>query len=112
MGFRFNRHSNKLYIDTAWNTLSAGLYLVCEAYYYLDPEEVTEQWGDRWLCQYATALIKRQWGNNLSKFRGVRMMDGYEYNADQILSEANAEIEKLEADVIHNYSPPPFGVIA
>lgn len=112
IGFRFNRHSNKLFIDTNWKKFKAGQYLVFECFYYLDPETVTEQWGDRWLLQYSTALIKRQWAQNLSKFRGVRIMDGYEYNVDSMLQEANEEIRRLEDDVIRSYSIMPFGVIA
>lgn len=92
--------------------IPVGTYLVFEAYIYLDPTTVQEQWSDRWLLQYATALIRRQWGMNLSKYRGVRLFDGYEFNADQILSEANQEIEKLEAEVIEKYSFPPIGTIA
>lgn len=112
IGFRFNRHSNRLYIDTNWDHIPVGQYLVCEAYYFLNPETVTEMWGDRWLQQYATALIKRQWGQNLSKYRGVRLLDGYEFDSTTILQEASAEIEKLETEVIDKYSLPPIGVIA
>ena len=111
MGFRFNRHSNKLFIDTNWKRFTAGDYLVFEAFYYLDPETVTEQWSDRWLLKYATALIKRQWAQNLSKFRGVRIMDGLEYNVDAMMQEAIEEIRSLEEDVIRSYSIYPFGVI-
>lgn len=111
VSFRFNRHSNKLYIDTNWDLLTEGNYLVLEAYYYLNPNTVTEQWGDRWLQQYATALIKRQWGQNMSKFRGVRLLDGYEFNVGEIMQEAKEEIDKLESEVINSYSLPPIGVI-
>lgn len=109
---RFNRHSNKLYIDTNWNLLSAGSYLVLEAYYFLNPEVVTEMWSDRWLQRYCTALYKRQWGENLSKYVGQRILDGYEFNGDRILQEAKEEIQLLETEVVEKYSLPPLGVIA
>lgn len=61
---------------------------------------VSDVWNDRWLKKYATALIKRQWGNNLSKFSGIMMPGGVTLDGVRIFTEAQAEIEKLEEDLI------------
>lgn len=70
---RFNVHDNRLYVDMDWkNDLQVGEYLVIEAYRTLDPDTYTDVYNDLWLKRYTTSLIKRQWGQNLSKFAGGR----------------------------------------
>jgi hypothetical protein len=55
------------------------------------------------LKEYATALIKRSWGNNLKKFAGVQLPGGVILNGDKIYNEAVDEIKALEADMEKNY---------
>jgi hypothetical protein len=105
---RFNRHTNKLYIDTDWNTLATGQYVIVEAYTVIDPETFTKCWGDRWLLRYGTALIKQQWGTNLKKFNGVQMPGGITYNGQQIYDEATIEVAGLMDELIHTWSLPPL----
>ena len=69
---RYNRHINKLYIDMDWEKIATGEYIVAEAYQIVDPEVYQDVWGDRWLTNYCTALIKRQWGMNLTKYNGIQ----------------------------------------
>jgi hypothetical protein len=102
---RYNRHDNKLYLDMDWNKVQAGEYILVEAYDYMDPEIYTDVYNDRWLLRYTTALIRRQWGHNLTKFGGVRLPGGVELNGADILSEAIREIDELEAEMINSYSP-------
>jgi len=59
----------------------------------------TDVWNDRFLKKYATALIKLQWGNNLSKFAGIQMPGGVTLDGVRIASEAQAEIDKLEEEM-------------
>ena len=71
---RFNALSNRLYIDMDWGTdISADEYLIIECYRKLDPAQHTNMFDDIYLKRYTTALIKRQWGQNLSKFSGTAM---------------------------------------
>ena len=49
------------------------------------------------------ALIKKQWGENLSKFDGITLPGGITYNGGRILDDANAEIEKLETEIELNH---------
>jgi hypothetical protein len=109
---RYNRHINKLYIDMAWLEKTAiGEYVVVEAYQLVDPEVYTDVWTDRWLQNYATQLIKKQWGDNLKKFEGMTMPGGVTFNGQKIWEEANEEIRKLEEEMINTYSLPVSDMI-
>jgi len=105
---RFQRHMQRLYIDWAWGASEApaGTVVVSEAYALIDPNVYTLVWNDRWLKEYATALIKRTWGNNLKKFQGIQLPGGVMLNGDKIFDEASAEIERLEKEMENNYGPP------
>ena len=68
---------------------------------------VSDVWDDRFLKQYATALIKYQWGTNLSKFAGVQMPGGVTLDGPRIMSEAQVEIDKIETEMqAYNVLPP------
>ena len=108
---RYQRHTDRLHIDMDWNNLAVGSYLVVEAYQVVDPDTWTDAWGDRWLARYATALIKRQWGNNLKKFTGLQLPGGVQFNGQQIYDEANAEILDLEKDMVTNLSMPALDMV-
>lgn len=108
---RYNRHRNILHIDMDWNTINNGEWLLVEAYQIVDPNTYTDAWGDRWLLTYATALIKRQWGNNLKKFDGMQMPGGLTFNGQKIYDEAIAEIKELEDEMINSYSLPVADMI-
>ena len=105
---RFNQHQNRLYLDMDWtNDMEAGEFLIIEAYRKLDPSTYTDIFDDIYLKRYATALIKRQWGANLSKFEGVQMLGGVTLNGAKIFEEAQADIEKLEEQIQLAYELPP-----
>lgn len=108
---RYNRHINKLYIDTDWDNIPVGNYIVAEAYNIVDPNVYTDVWKDRWLQNYATAKIKYQWGSNLTKFNGMQLPGGVTFNGEQILSDARDEIQRLEDDMITSYSLPVIDMI-
>lgn len=108
---RYNRHTDKLYVDMDWNKVNVGNYLIVEAYQVLNPDTYTDAWSDRWLSRYATALIKRQWGTNLSKFTGMTLPGGVQFNGDKIYNDAVEEIEKMEREMATSYSLPAFDMI-
>jgi hypothetical protein len=60
----------------------------------------SDVWDDRFLKKYTTALIKRQWGENLKKFGGIQMPGGVTLNGKEIYDEAIEEIKSLEEDLI------------
>lgn len=111
MPIRYNRHKNLLYIDTDWNSIQAGEYLLVEAYEVIDPVTYSAVWNDRWLQNYVTAKIKYQWGSNITKFNNVPLPGGMIFNGDKILDDAKAEIEEMEHEMIHNFSMPPLDMI-
>lgn len=94
---RFNRHMRRLFIDWAWGQSEApkGQVVVIECYATLDPDIYTNMWNDRWLKEYATALIKKNWGANLKKFKGLQLPGGVTLNADEIYNDAKEEIHTL-----------------
>ena len=109
---RYNRHVNKLYIDMAWSEkTTVGEYIIIEAYEAIDPDTYSDVWKDRWLQNYATQLIKRQWGDNLKKFEGMTMPGGVTFNGQKIWDEANEEIAKLEQEMISTFSLPVSDMI-
>ena len=109
---RFNQHDNRLYVDMDWkNDLQVGEYLVIECYRKLDPTTFTDVNNDIFLKRYVTALFKKQWGANLSKFNGVAMLGGVTLNGQQIYSEALADIEKLEQELRTTYELNPAMLI-
>ena len=59
----------------------------------------SDVWDDRFLKKYTTALIKYQWGSNLSKFAGVQMPGGVTLDGPRIMEEAKAEIDKIEEEM-------------
>jgi len=103
---RYNRHMNKLYVDMDWNTLTDGEFLLVEAYQIVDPTDYVDVWKDQWLMRYSTALIKRQWGANLSKFTGMTLPGGVQFNGQTLYNEAIQEIDMLEREMINSYSLP------
>ena len=109
---RFNHLSNRLFIDMDWGTdIKAGEYLIIEVFRKLDPDTYTDIYDDIYLKRYATALIKRQWGANLSKFQGIQMLGGVALNGEQIYTQAQEQIEKLEEQIQLAYELPPMHMI-
>ena len=66
----------------------------------------SEVFNDRFLKRYATALIKYQWGSNLSKFAGIQMPGGVTLDGVRIMTEAKEEMDKIE-DEIYNFNSLP-----
>jgi len=108
---RFSRHKNKLYVDMDWDKIRTGEFLLVEAYEVIDPEVYTDVWSDRWLQNYTTAKIKYQWGSNLTKFTGMSLPGGVQFNGERILDDAAREIEVMENEMISSYSLPVADMI-
>ena len=105
---RFNRHSNKLYIDWDWNyDLDVGEWLIIEGYIIIDPASYTKVWNDRLLKKLSTAYIKKQWGTNMKKFQGMQLPGGIMMNGQQIYNEAVQEIQDIEQLIRNTFEAPP-----
>ena len=108
---RFNRNMHKLQVDGDWNSYVEGEYIIVKAYRVIDPDTYTQVWADNWLKRYAVALIKRQWGANLTKFIGMQLPGGVQFNGQKIYDDAEASIQMLEHEMIHSYSLPVSDMI-
>lgn len=109
---RYNRHTNKLYVDMDWDNVADNEFLLVEAYSVLDPNQYTDMWKDRWLKQYATVLIKEQWGTNTKKFSGIQTLGGVTFNGQQIYNEAVQERLGLEKSMIEDFSLPVMDMVS
>jgi hypothetical protein len=103
---RFKQGMNRLYLDMDKDSINAGEYILIDCYRKINPEDFTDIYNDMWLKRYATALVKYQWGQNLSKFGGIQLPGGVTLEADTIKSEAQEEITKLEEESRNNYELP------
>ena len=108
---RFNRRQNRLYLDIDWKQEKAGKFIIIECYRILDPDAFTGVYNDPFLKQYVTALIKRQWGQNLIKFRGVKLPGGLELNGREIYDDAERDIEAIKQKMTLEYELPPLDMI-
>jgi len=108
---RYERHRDRLHVDMDWAKVSPGQFLIVEAYEVVDPDVWTDAWGDRWLQNYCTAKIKYQWGSNLTKFTGLNLPGGVQFNGEKILDDAAAEIAKMEEEMLNSYSLPNMDMI-
>jgi len=96
MSFTYTRTTDRLFLDTDFTKLQAEGYMMIEAYVEVDTDLYSKVWKDRIFQNYFTAMLKKQWGQNLIKFAGVPLPGGAQLNAAAILSEANRELKELE----------------
>ena len=108
---RFNKRQNRLYLDIDWKAQEVGTFLVIQCDRILDPDNFTSVYNDSFLKLYLTSLIKRQWGQNLIKFQGVRLPGGLELNGRQIYDDAERELESIRSRLISEYELPPLDFI-
>ena len=77
----------------------------------LDPNDYARVYNDSFVKRYLTALIKRQWGQNLIKFQGVKLPGGVELNGRQIYDDAERKLDKIKEVMSNTYELPPFDMI-
>ena len=108
---RFNKRQNRMYLDIYWGSQSVGNFLVIDCYRILDPNSFTKVYNDSFLKQYLTSLIKKQWGQNLIKFRGVKLPGGIELNGREFYDDAQRELDDLKQRMASEYELPPYDFI-
>ena len=108
---RFNKRQNRLYLDLDWASQKADQYIVIDCYRILDPNTFTNVYNDSFIKKYLTALIKKQWGQNLIKFRGVKLPGGVELNGREIYEDAEKELEDIKQRMSMEYELPPYDFI-
>jgi hypothetical protein len=108
---RFNKRQDRLYLDIDWGSQSVDTFIVIECYRALDPTSFTQVFNDSFIKKYLTALIKRQWGQNLSKFKGVKLPGGIELNGGEIFQQAEQELSDIKSRMSMEYELPPLDFI-
>jgi len=108
---RFNQRQDRLYLDIDWGSVTVDDYIVIDCYRLLDPNDFSRVYNDSFVKRYLTALIKRQWGQNLIKFQGVKLPGGVELNGRQIYDDAEKELDKIKEVMSNTYELPPFDMI-
>lgn len=106
---RFNRLTDKLYIDWDWDSdVAEGEFIIIEGYVITDPTVYTRVFNDRMLKKLATAYVKKQWGTNMSKFDKMVLPGGVTMRGVDIYNEAVAEIASAEQEIRSTYEQPPI----
>ena len=108
---RFNQRQDRLYLDIDWDSEEKDNWLVIDCFRILDPNTYTGVYNDSFLKRYLTALIKRQWGQNLMKFVGVKLPGGIELNGRQMYDDAVVELDKIQEIMSNTYEVPPLDMI-
>ena len=108
---RYNKRQDRLYMDIDWGAQSEDTWFVIDCWRILDPDKFTGVYNDTFLKRYLTLLIKRQWGQNLIKFRGVKLPGGIELNGREIYDDAEKDIEALKEKMTLEYELPPLDFI-
>ena len=108
---RFNKKQNRLYLDLDYNSIREGDFIVIDCQRILNPDDFTKVYNDPFLKMYVTALLKKQWGQNLIKFRGVKLPGGLELNGREIYEDGERELEAIRQKMQLEYELPPLDFI-
>jgi len=108
---RFNKRQDRLYLDIDWSSITDGEFLVIDCYRTLDPNDYARVFNDSFLKRYFTALLKKQWGQNLIKFQGVKLPGGVELNGRQIYDDAMNDLTIIREQMSNTYELPPLDMI-
>jgi hypothetical protein len=108
---RFNIRQGRLYIDADWSDFVSGDYIIIDCWRILDPNDFSKVYNDRFIKKYLTATMKRQWGQNLIKFQGVKLPGGIELNGRQIYDDAVQELKEIQEQMLSTYEIPPLDEI-
>ncbi len=108
---RFNQRQDRLYLDLDWGAQQIDDFIILECYRALDPEAFVGAYNDTFVKKYLTALIKRQWGQNLIKFKGTKLPGGIELNGREIYDDAVQDLADIKERMSTEYELPPLDMI-
>ena len=108
---RFNQRQDRLYLDIDWGAQQVEDFLVIDCYRALDPNDFSGVYNDTFVKRYLTSLIKRQWGQNLIKFKGTKLPGGIELNGREIYDDAVQELAQIKESMSTEYELPPLDMI-
>jgi len=105
---RFNMRQDRLYMDIDWGAQSLDTFFVIDCFRAIDTEQI---YNAPFVKRYFTALLKKQWGQNLIKFRGTKLPGGIELNGREIYDEGVRELQALRDRMTQDYEMPPLDFI-
>jgi hypothetical protein len=108
---RFNQRQDRMYLDVDWANLRVGEFIIIDCFRQMDGNSFNRVWNDPFLKKYLTALMKKQWGQNLIKFQGVKLPGGVELNGRQIYDDGVKELEDIKTQMSSTYELPPLDLI-
>ena len=108
---RFNQRQDRMYLDVDWANLRVGEFIIIDCFRQMDGNSFNRVWNDPFLKKYLTALMKKQWGQNLIKFQGVKLPGGVELNGRQIYDDGVKELEDIKSQMSSTYELPPLDLI-
>lgn len=108
---RFNQRQDRMYLDVDWSNLRVGEFIIIDCFRQMDGNSFNRVWNDPFLKKYLTALMKKQWGQNLIKFQGVKLPGGVELNGRQIYDDGVKELEDIKSQMSSTYELPPLDLI-
>jgi hypothetical protein len=109
--FTFTRTTQRLFLELETEKIIPGQYVLVEAYVQIDPNQYSRVWNDRVFKKYYTALLKKQWAQNLMKFAGVPLPGGAQLNAAAIMADAVNELNQIEQSLMKTQELPPDPLI-
>ncbi len=108
---RFNKRQDRLYLDIDWGAQQVDDFIVIDCYRILDPAACGDCYNDSFVKRYLTALVKKQWGQNLIKFKGTKLPGGIELNGREIYDDAVQELADIRERMSQDYEMPPLDMI-
>ena len=108
---RFNQRMDRLYIDVDWSNVGEGDWIIMDCYRAANPNDYARVWNDSFLKRYLTQLVKRQWGQNLLKFQGVKIPGGVELNGRQIYDDSQKDLDSIKEVMSNTYELPPLDMV-
>tara|TARA_B100001996_G_scaffold125902_1_gene95418 strand:- start:39 stop:881 length:843 start_codon:yes stop_codon:yes gene_type:complete len=108
---RFNKRQDRLYIDMDWGESGVDEWIILDCYRALDPTDFAGVYNDTFVKRYLTALIKKQWGQNLIKFKGTKLPGGIELNGREIYDDGVSELAEIKSTMASEYELPPYDFI-
>ena len=109
---RYIATQNRLYLDMDWQAdVLLDQYFVIKCWRALDPLTWTEIYDNMWVKDYTAAKIKKQWGQNMTKFQNVQMPGGVTLNGEMIYNDAVQELKDLDEQLRQQWETPPLDMI-
>ena len=117
--YNFNQRTHKLYIDSnsfrtaGYGATYGGLgrIIAIECMVKPSPDVYPDLWNDLWMKKYTVALVKTQWGRNLTKYNQVNLPGGITMNGDQILAQGREDMRQLEERFSMDWADPPLDCV-